>query len=280
MKFRNSLDDVVQVPATKTLPLKRCWIGVAISLGTSKDVIRKFLYLFYVFNCPKKNPYVAWFSQKHDGPSKRRKLFIQPHSLISQKTWIFQTRTFWSLSASARRSVGITVETSLSAGTYDKILLGSKQDHSKLSYTDKETDRRTDWNGGEVRGTTLIIGEGELETFPALQIPNKCPFVLLVKVDCCQGIQLGSKGGNVMQIRMLEMWSRTNRLKQLRWIMCLEGSITTRFWSAIIFMRPSLKTISKVKLLYINIFSSYLTEKKICFHYADHSVNSILGNTV
>jgi len=54
MKFRNSLDDVVQVPATKTLPLKRCWIGVAISSDTSKDVIWKFLYLFYVLNCPKK----------------------------------------------------------------------------------------------------------------------------------------------------------------------------------------------------------------------------------
>jgi len=101
MKFRNSLDDVVQVPATKTLSFRRCWIRVAISLDTSKDAIRKFLYLFYVFNCPKKKPLCCLILSKHESPSKRRKLFTQPHSLIRQKTWIFQTRTLWSLSATA-----------------------------------------------------------------------------------------------------------------------------------------------------------------------------------
>lgn len=160
MKFRNSLDDVVQVPATKTLPFKRCWKGVAISLDTSKDVIRKFLFLFYVFNCPKRNPYVAWFFQRDEASPKRRKLFTQPHSLISQKTWIFQTRTLWSLSATARCSVGITVEPSHSAGAYDKTLLGSKHDHSKLSYTDKEREKNR-LERGEVRGTTLIYYRGE-----------------------------------------------------------------------------------------------------------------------
>jgi hypothetical protein len=57
-----------------------------------------------------------------------------------------------------------------------------------------------------VRSTALIYyREVELEKFPALQVPNKYPFVLLVKVGYCQDIQLGSKGGNVMGIRMLGM---------------------------------------------------------------------------
>jgi hypothetical protein len=35
----------------------------------------------------------------------------------------------------------LTAEPAHSAGTYDKILLGSRHEHSKLNYTDKERQR-------------------------------------------------------------------------------------------------------------------------------------------
>jgi hypothetical protein len=52
-----------------------------------------------------------------------------------------------------RRSVGITAEPAHSAGTYDKILLGSRHDHSKLNYTDKERETEREREKEEHTGT-------------------------------------------------------------------------------------------------------------------------------
>jgi len=161
MKFRNSLDDVVQVPVTKTLPLKRCWIGVAISVTLAKTWYESSYIYFTYWTARKKKSLCCLFLSKA-WRSFETSAIIQPTTQlnIAEDLNLPNTKPLKS-PCNLRRSVGITVEPTHSAGTYDKILLGSEHGHSKLSYTDKEREREREQTGTGVKWEALhlfIIG--------------------------------------------------------------------------------------------------------------------------